>query len=116
MYKRGDIIDINLNPTKSSKTGKIRPCIIVTNDIYNKRVPILQVVPLTNWSEKKSFILSNITVDVNVKNGLSKKSIADCLQTRPIDIKERFVKKRGAIDSDTLMKIDQGLKIVFELT
>ena len=81
-----------------------------------KIVPILQVVPLTNWSEKKSFILSNITVDVNVKNGLSKKSIADCLQTRPIDIKERFVKKRGAIDSDTLMKIDQGLKIVFELT
>jgi len=116
MYKRGDIIDINLNPTKGSETGKIRPCIIVTNDIYNKRVPILQVVPLTNWSEKKSFILSNITVDVNVKNGLSKKSIADCLQTRPIDIKERFVKKRGAIDSDTLMKIDQGLKIVFELT
>ncbi|HIP59640.1 MAG TPA: type II toxin-antitoxin system PemK/MazF family toxin [Campylobacterales bacterium] len=116
MYKRGDIIDINLNPTKGSETGKIRPCIIVTNDIYNKRVPILQVVPLTNWSEKKSFILSNITVDINVKNGLSKKSIADCLQTRPIDIKERFVKKRGAIDSDTLMKIDQGLKIVFELT
>ena len=53
MYKRGDIIDINLNPTKGSETGKIRPCIIVTNDIYNKRVPILQVIPLTNWSEKK---------------------------------------------------------------
>ena len=53
MYKKGDIIDINLNPTKDSETEKIRPCIIVTNNIYNKRVPILQVVPLTNWSEKK---------------------------------------------------------------
>ncbi len=115
MYKRGDVIDINLNPTKGSETGKIRPCIIVTNDIYNQRVPVLQVVPLTNWSEKKSLILSNITVNPNTKNALSKKSIADCLQTRPIDIKERFVKKRGFVDVSTMTEIDKGLKIVFEL-
>ena len=116
IYKRGDVIDINLNPTKGSETGKIRPCIIVTNDIYNERVPILQVVPLTNWSEKKSLILSNITVKPNAKNALSKKSIADCLQTRPIDIKERFVRKRGFVDIATMREIDKGLKIVFELT
>ena len=115
MYKRGDVIEINLNPTKGSETGKIRPCIIVTNDIYNKRVPVLQVVPLTNWSEKKSLILSNITVIPDAQNALSKKSIADCLQTRPIDIKERFVKKRGFVEADTMKKIDKGLKIVFEL-
>ncbi len=115
IYKRGDVIDINLNPTKGSETGKIRPCIIVTNDIYNERVPVLQVVPLTNWSEKKSLILSNITVDSTAENGLSKKSIADCLQTRPIDIKERFVRKRGFIDITTMTEINKGLKIVFEL-
>ncbi len=112
IYKRGDVIDINLNPTKA---GKIRPCIIVTNDIYNKRVPILQVVPLTNWNDKKSLILSNITVHSTSENGLSKKSIADCLQTRPIDIKERFVRKRGFIDTTTMREISKGLKIVFEL-
>jgi len=116
IYKRGDVIDINLNPTKGSETGKIRPCIIVTNDIYNERVPILQVVPLTNWSEKKSLILSNITINPTTNNNLSKKSIADCLQTRPIDIKERFIRKRGFIDATTMMKIDKGLKIVFELS
>ncbi|MFN2266875.1 MAG: type II toxin-antitoxin system PemK/MazF family toxin [Desulfonatronovibrio sp.] len=27
------IIDVNLDPTKGSETGKIRPCIVVTNDI-----------------------------------------------------------------------------------
>ncbi len=115
MYKRGDVIDINLNPTKGSETGKIRPCIVVTNNIYNERVPVIQLVPLTNWSKKKSLILSNITVDVDISNGLSKKSIADCLQTRPIDIQERFVKKRGFVDLSTMKKIDIGLKIVFEL-
>lgn len=51
--KRGMILDMNLDPTKGSETGKIRPCIIVTNNIYNERVPVIQVVPITEWSIKK---------------------------------------------------------------
>ena len=54
--KRGMIIDVNLNPTLGSETGKIRPCIIVTNNINNERVPVIQVVPVTNWTEKKGRI------------------------------------------------------------
>ncbi len=33
--KRGIIFDVNLEPTKGSETGKIRPCIVVTKDTYN---------------------------------------------------------------------------------
>ncbi len=32
ILKKGIIIDVNLDPTQGSETGKIRPCIIVTND------------------------------------------------------------------------------------
>lgn len=38
---RGLIIDVDLEPTKGSETGKTRPCIIVTNNIYNDRVPVI---------------------------------------------------------------------------
>jgi len=31
--KSGMVIDIDLNPVKGSETGKIRPCIVVTNDV-----------------------------------------------------------------------------------
>lgn len=51
--KRGMIINVNLDPTLGSETGKIRPCIIVTNNTYNERVPVIQVVPITNWNEKR---------------------------------------------------------------
>ncbi len=54
--KRGMIIDVNLDPIKGSETGKIRPCVVVTNDNYNERVPVIQVVPITEWSEKKARI------------------------------------------------------------
>ncbi len=30
--KRGTIIDVNLDPIKGSETGKIRPCVVVTNN------------------------------------------------------------------------------------
>jgi mRNA interferase MazF len=46
--KRGMIIDANLDPKLGSETGKIRPCVIVTNDVYNERVPVIQMVPVTS--------------------------------------------------------------------
>jgi len=113
--KRGMVIDVNLDPTRGSETGKIRPCVIVTNDFYNARVPVIQVVPITEWNEKKGQIITNVLIEARSTNGISKKSLADCLQTRPIDYRHRLVKVRGKLDEETLRKIDQALKRIFAL-
>ena len=109
------IIDVNLDPTRSSETGKIRPCVVVTNDTYNERVPVVQVVPVTAWSEKKDRIVTNIDIRPSKENGLSKRSIADCLQTRPIDHRFRLVRVRGHLSPQKMIQIDQALKVVFAL-
>ncbi|MEM7590386.1 MAG: type II toxin-antitoxin system PemK/MazF family toxin [Cyanobacteria bacterium P01_A01_bin.83] len=114
--QRGAIALFDLNPTKGSQTSKIRPCIVVTNDVYNSRLKVIQVVPVTDWSAKKSRIVTNITLIPNKDNGLSKKSIADCLQTRPVDYTKRFIKYRGQLNLGTLQQIDRALAIVFGLT
>jgi mRNA interferase MazF len=113
--KRGLIIDVNLEPTQGSETGKIRPCVVVTNNTYNDRVPVIQVVPITAWSEKKAKIKSNVEIEPSQRNGLTKKSIADCLQTRPIDYRSRGVEIRGELEPEVIMKIDLALRIVFAL-
>ncbi len=113
--RRGLIIDVDLEPTKGSETGKVRPCIVVTNDIYNARVPIIQVVPLTEWSLKKGKIKTNIEVLPSALNGLSKRSIADCLQTRPIDYRDRLVSVRGELELEVLAQVGYALKVVFDL-
>ena len=115
LLKRGTIIDVNLDPTQGSETGKVRPCVVVTNDFYNQRVPVIQVGPITAWSEKKAGIITNVSIDPNHENGLDKKSIADCLQTRPIDHRFRLVSVRGQISATLLRQIDQALKTVFAL-
>jgi mRNA interferase MazF len=113
--KRGMIIDVNLEPTKGSETGKVRPCVIVTNDTYNERVPIIQVVPLTEWNPKKARIKTNIEIEPSQQNGLTKRTIADCLQTRPVDHRSRMVRIRGIVEPEALARIDQSLKVVFAL-
>lgn len=113
--RRGMLIDINLEPTKGSETGKIRPCVIVTNNTYNARVPVIQVVPVTAWSARKARIITNVEIVPSARNGLTKKSVADCLQTRPIDHRTRLVNVRGELENEIMAKIDDALRIVFDL-
>ena len=113
--ERGMVIDINLDPVQGSETGKVRPCVVVTNDIYNARVPVIQVVPITAWNEKKARIKTNVTIAPSPINGLNKKSVADCLQTRPIDYRLRLFQVRGKLESYYMNAIDQALKTVFSL-
>jgi mRNA interferase MazF len=113
--KRGMVINVDLDPTKGSETGKIRPCVVVTNDVYNQRVPMIQVVPITEWTEKKARILTNVTIEPDAGNGLSKKSVADCLQTRPIDHRERLVAIKGELSEGVMQQINAALTIVFNL-
>ena len=116
LLKRGMVADINLDPVQGSETGKIRPCIIVTNNVYNQRVPVIQVVPVTEWSDKKAKIKTNVVIEPSPLTGLNKLSVADCLQTRPIDHRTRLVRIRGELDGETLERIDSALKIVFALS
>lgn len=113
--ERGMVIDINLDPVQGSETGKVRPCVVVTNDIYNARVPVIQVVPITTWNEKKARIKTNVTLEPSTINGLDKKSVADCLQTRPIDYRLRLSRVRGKLEQDDMRLIDEALKVVFNL-
>lgn len=115
VLKKGMIVEVNLDPTVGSETGKTRPCVIVTNDVYNEKVPVIQVVPITAWSTKKVRVVTNIEINPSKGNGLSKKSIADCLQARPIDRRRRLVGICGKLSPAKLEEIDHALRVVFEL-
>ena len=111
--QRGMVIDIDLDPTRGSETGKVRPCVIVTNDTYTRRLPVIQVVPLTGWTEKKAAVLTNVEIPPSEKNGLTKIYVADCLQMRPIDHRQRLVRVRGKLEAREMEEIDRALKAVF---
>ena len=44
---RGDIVGINLNPKKGDEIGKIRPCVVISNDDENNILDTIIVIPLS---------------------------------------------------------------------
>jgi len=46
-FRRGDIVGINLNPKKGDEIGKVRPCLIVSNDDENSILDTIIVLPLS---------------------------------------------------------------------
>jgi len=44
---RGDIVGINLNPKKGDEVGKIRPCVIISDDESNSILDTIIVLPLS---------------------------------------------------------------------
>jgi len=45
---RRDIVGINLNPKKGDEVGKIRPCIIISDNESNQILDTIIVVPLSS--------------------------------------------------------------------
>jgi len=56
-----------------------------------------------------------VTLAPSPINGLDKKSVADCLQTRPIDYRLRLSKVRGKLEQDDMRLIGHALKVVFSV-
>ena len=52
---RGDVLLIDLNPTRGSEIRKTRPCVVVSPDELNAHVRSLIVAPLTTGSHPYPF-------------------------------------------------------------
>ena len=106
--KRGDIWLANLDPTIGHEIKKSRLAIIIQNDIGNKYSPITIIAPITSQDLDKIY---PIEVLLNAKkSGLEKESKALLNQIRAID-KQRLIKKLGKVDEETIIKIDDAIKI-----
>ncbi|MGM0424677.1 MAG: type II toxin-antitoxin system PemK/MazF family toxin [Thermodesulfobacteriota bacterium] len=60
-------------------------------------------------------MITNVVIVPSTDNGLSKKSVADCLQTRPIDYRAQLVTVRGELEYEIMEKLDDALRLVFDL-
>ncbi len=110
--KQYEIWIADLNPTKGTEPGKIRPVIVVQSDLLNKHHPSVIICPLTTNVQKDSEILR-----VHLKKGCCG-LIEECDimvdQPRAIDNK-RLIKKLGIAPSEVIPILKENLKTVLDL-
>ena len=106
--RRGDVWLVNLDPTRGHEIKKLRPAVIIQNDLGNKYSPITIIAPITSQKIEKVYLIEVFLSQW--KYGLDKDSKVLLNQIRAID-KQRLIKKLGKIDELMMEKIDEALKI-----
>src|SRR3989344_344242 len=97
--QRGNIILVNLDPVIGSEQGKIRPSIVIQNNIGNETSPTTIVAPITSKIFTKEF-----PTNVHILSRESK-------------LKEdsRIIKKLSVLDSNIMNKVNLAIKVSLDL-
>ena len=102
---QGEIWLVNFNPSVGSEIQKLRPAIVINDDMMG-RFGLRVIVPITEWKDYYQEYPWIIKIENDVLNGLSKISAIECFQIKSFS-QDRFVKKIGAISKELLFQIHQ---------
>ena len=108
--RRGDIVTVELNPTKGSEQqGSSRPCVVIQNDVGNQYSPTTIVAPFTKQYDPTDIYPFEVEVPAS-KTSLTHDSVADLSQIRVVDISKRVNKNIGSVPATRMVKIDAAIK------
>ena len=110
--KRFDVWIADLNPKIGTGPGKVRPVVIVQTDLLNNIHPSTVICPVTTNVEPQTEIL-RVNLSRN-EAGLKSRSAILVDQVRAIDNK-RLIRRTGAINEDSRLRLIQNLKIILDL-
>lgn len=110
--KRGDILIVNFEPVKGSEQGRIRPAVVIQNDMLNKYSPLTIVAPVTSKVYEKEYP-TNVFIRME-DSGLNVDSTILLNQIRTID-KRRIMKKISSLSLFLMSKVDMAIKVLLAL-
>ena len=108
---RGEVWQVNLNPTQGHEQSGIRPALIVSEDTFNNGpADLVIVVPITSVGK-------GIPFHVEIKpleGGLTMRSFIKCEEIRCVS-KQRLSQRLGEVSKRTIENVEDRIKIVLDL-
>ena len=111
--RRGEVWLVNFAPTLGAEIRKTRPALIIQNDVGNRYSPIVIVAAITSQFDEELYP-TEVFVEPP-EGGLSVPSVVLLNQIRSID-KRRLVRRLGALEAETMERVDAAIEISLELT
>jgi mRNA interferase MazF len=108
---RGEIWSVELDPVRGHEQGKVRPCLVISFDRFNKGPAGLAVIlPITSTDR-------GIPLHVRVippEGGLSSESFIMCEMIRSVST-ERLTKLWGRVSARVLRDVEDRLRLLLNL-
>ncbi len=105
--ERGDIWWVALDPALGSEIRKTRPCVVVSVRVLNQMRRTVIVVPLSSSTKASPPILIPISCD-----GHPAVAVSD--QIRAV-AKERLRGRLGAVTTEEMVALEEGLRQIMQL-
>jgi mRNA interferase MazF len=117
-FRRGDVVLVAFPLISDFSQSKVRPAVVVQNDVGNRFSPNLIVVAISSRLPKRAYP-TNFIVRLNTPEaqgtGLDRDSVvhADIILTVP---KSQVIKVLGRFSDTAMQAIDQCLRVSLDLT
>jgi mRNA interferase MazF len=113
---RGEIRLVNLEPTQPGEAGKVRPAVIVSNDVQNTHAAMSEfgTVTIAAITSNTSRILPFHVLLTAKETGLTRDSKVQAEQIRAISV-SRIGKRIGRITAENSVRLDAALRIHLDL-
>ena len=114
--RRGDIITVNLDPAVGSEARKIRPAVVVSNDVADATAArlgrgVITVVPV---SSNIARIYPFQVLLLASQTGLARDSKAQAEQVRSVAV-ERIGTRMGRLPAAVMRELDDALRVHLSL-
>jgi mRNA interferase MazF len=109
--KRGEVYWVAMEPVVGSEMGKMRPGVIVQNDVGNRFSPITIVVPVTSARKGDPKPFQAQLPD----DALPRPSVAVCNHVRSVDKGRLRPGVLARLDDATMARIDGALRVALGL-
>lgn len=106
--RRGDVVIVELDPTRGSEQRRTRPCLVVQNDVGNENAPATVVVPFTTSFGDELYPFE-VLVEAD-ECPLRESSVAVCSQIRTVSIDHRVQENVGSIPDERMAEVDTALE------
>lgn len=108
---RGEIWEVDLNPTVGREQAGRRPVLIISDNALNSSPRgLVIVIPVTGTSRG---LPTHVSINPP-EGGLAKSSVMMTEQVRSIS-KDRLIRRHGVVTPATMSQVDQILRIVLGL-
>jgi mRNA interferase MazF len=104
--KQGDIIIVQLDPTRGSEQAGTRPVLVVSQNLHNKKQKMIFACPITN-SERNY----PTHIPINGRAG-STTGFIMCEQLKALDYEKRGVKLIDSANDDLLEDVLEILSLI----